>query len=255
MGSGADEKGLMEEKEGSESDGLAKKRNRERKELQLSVDEQKGVTDDDQKTMDITKSIDLDGYFEDDATMDALVLRYEPPDDKNRWENPLYKVDVTKVLPWGKDGTLEKSSNAVTALDSSSTAVEGLANDMKAIEIKNEPVKIEPSKPAKKSASGFKRSKKSIQQRSAPKSQPKQSNDSESANVLSGMSIQAAPNVAISNDQNANSSPAKMEDVIDNILNSFLMNVKPLKEGQSTFTHVSAESNVSNFIWDCSFTP
>jgi protein KTI12 len=33
------------------------------------------------------------GYYSDDI-LDALILRYEPPDDRNRWDQPLYRIDL-----------------------------------------------------------------------------------------------------------------------------------------------------------------
>ncbi|CAB9523221.1 Protein KTI12 [Seminavis robusta] len=33
-------------------------------------------------------------YYYSDATIDELILRYEPPDERNRWDKPLYKVDM-----------------------------------------------------------------------------------------------------------------------------------------------------------------
>eukprot|EP00804_Cyclotella_cryptica_P029349 CCRYP_017751-RA/>CCRYP_017751-RA protein AED:0.36 eAED:0.36 QI:0/-1/0/1/-1/1/1/0/102 len=39
-----------------------------------------------------------------------------------------------------------------------------------------------------------------------------------------------------------------IEQVIDDILNSFFIDIQPLKEGLSTLTHSSAESNVLNLV-------
>lgn len=244
MGSDEDERGLMEEKEISESDALAKKRNLERKERVLASKQQQKQTQDcegtgeAQNSSGCDESIELDGYFEDDETIDALILRYEPPDDKNRWENPLYKVNLTKVHPWGKDGTLEPASNSTTEdeLVSTMKSINVESNSVEAPEIM-EPVKVAP----KKSASGFKRSKKSLQQRSANPTQSVQSTftgESSAIDIANGASATAKP-------EGRKDEKRKMEDVINDILNSFLMDIKPLKEGLSTQSMVSAESNVS----------
>jgi len=244
MGSGEDERGLMEEKEISESDALAKKRNLERKEKVLALKQQQQTQDcvgtgDERNSSGYDDSIELDGYFENDETIDALILRYEPPDEKNRWENPLYKVNLTKVHPWGRDGTLESASKSPTE--------DKLASKMKSVKVDSdsaeEPETMEPVKVApKKSASGFKRSKKSLQQRSARQTQSMQftSTGELSANdIANGASATAKP--AGEKDEKQ-----KMEDVINKILNSFLLDIKPLKEGLSTQSMVSAESNVLN---------
>jgi hypothetical protein len=50
-------------------------------------------------------------------------------------------------------------------------------------------------------------------------------------------------------DQSSNGSkPRRIEDVIDSILDSFLLNVAPLQEGVSTQKHISAESNMLNEV-------
>lgn len=38
------------------------------------------------------------GYFYTEEMMDELMQRYEPPDQRNRWDRPLYRVDVHSTL-------------------------------------------------------------------------------------------------------------------------------------------------------------
>jgi tRNA uridine 5-carbamoylmethylation protein Kti12 len=45
------------------------------------------TTTEDQNSLD-------DSYYYSDKTMDELMLRYEPPDERNRWDQPLYKIDM-----------------------------------------------------------------------------------------------------------------------------------------------------------------
>lgn len=228
------------------SDELAKKRNRLRKEKQLHSKER--ASDDAQNS-----GIDIvDGHYEDDAAMDALILRYEPPDEKNRWENPLYKVDVSATLPWGKDGTLEQEASELT-------------DQMKGMEVKDatsqQGQSSEVTKPVKKSSSGFKRRVKksaSAQQQQAPMQQPQTSMSTiipnttpSSMNIPSSMASRNLQQSA--NETNGSESQGRdgnekrrMESVIDDILNSFLTNTAPLQEGMSTLKQVSAESNVLN---------
>ena len=153
------------------------------------------------------KPIELDGYFENDDTMDALACRYEPPDDKWWWENPLYKVKMTKVLPWSKDGTLKlpTESNVNAKVENTQSdifeemsseeakLVDGkLTNQMKAVLIEGSlspcsqsgPVNPVSLKPVRKSASGFKQNKKSTQQRPTPQSQPILSNGKPNPKII-----------------------------------------------------------------------
>jgi len=238
----------------SPSDELAKKRNQERKELQMKHEDEP-----------LEKTIDLDGYFENDESMDALVLRFEPPDEKNRWENPLYKVDVTGVLPWGKDGTLEVSSaesDSFSKLKKDSDGIIGaLSSQMKAVQAKDPSPgdsNIPSAKSSKKSASGFKRrAKKSTQPKASAAMQKPQAAPSADG-IASTTAINAPSSMASRNLNSAadsgnslkqdGGSKRKMEDVIDSILDSFLLNIAPLQEGLSTLKQVSAESNVLNQV-------
>jgi protein KTI12 len=191
---------------------------------------------------------DRDGWYQDDATIDALVLRYEPPDDKNRWENPLYTVDVTSVLPWGKEGTLEVTTNNVI-----DETVKLLTSEMNVMSMKENARSsaVAESKPVMKSASGFKRrGNKSIEKQQLPMNQSQ----------LSAVTTPVPISMASRNlkhdidDHNTpdqftkDSKPRRIEDVIDSILDSFLLNVAPLQEGISTQKHISAESNMLNEV-------
>jgi protein KTI12 len=190
---------------------------------------------------------DRDGWYQDDATIDALVLRYEPPDDKNRWENPLYTVDVTGVQPWGKEGTLEVTPDVI---DENAKLLTGEMNVMSMKE--NAPSSaVAESKPIITSASGFKRrGNKSIQQ------QQKSMNQSQLSAVTTPVPISmASRNLKLDMDDHNipdqfsnGSKPIRIEDVIDSILDSFLLNVAPLQEGVSTQKHISAESNMLNEV-------
>ena len=228
------------------NDGLAKKRNGERKEMFL-----KGKADIDGQSEQINHS---DGYYEDDEMMDALVLRYEPPDGKNRWENPLYKVDVTSILPWDKNGTLE---NAKVESD--------LTNQMKNVEVKDneqgatatQSTEISTKPVKKKSASGFKRrAKKSTTttQQTAPAPTPATTQQVPPTTATPKAPISMASRNLNTNpdttqpQSNTNGNTQTIEQVIDSILESFLTNTAPLKEGMSTAAHHSSDSNVLNQV-------
>ena len=190
---------------------------------------------------------DRDGWYQDDATIDALVLRYEPPDDKNRWENPLYTVDVTGVLPWGKEGTLEVTPDVI---HENAKLLTGEMNVM-SMKVNAPSGAVAESKPVITSASGFKRrGNKSIQQQQISMNQSQLSAvttpvpiSMASRNLKHDMDDHNIP------DQFSNGSkPRRIEDVIDSILDSFLLNVAPLQEGVSTQKHISAESNMLNEV-------
>jgi protein KTI12 len=86
------------------------------------------------------------GDYYQEQIMDELVARYEPPDERNRWENPLYKVDVSALVPWNINGTLNQIN-----LDTSSEVT---------LQMQEVKLDIAPTKVVTKSASGFKRNKK-----------------------------------------------------------------------------------------------
>jgi len=235
----------------STSDTLAKKWNSHRKEVQLKKESGEDHTA--QILEGMSGDIELDGYYNDDTMMDELVLRFEPPDEKNRWENPLYKVDVSSVLPWGKEGTL---AHAIEGQDESKAGKEEneggtdtvITNQMKDLEVKNTAAPTPPAAVKKKSASGFKRrTRKSAQQKlctteiAAPVVPANVPSSMASRNLKSDT---AADNSGDTTEQ----TKQKMEDVIDSILNSFLTNTARLQEGLSTISQVSADSNALNLI-------
>lgn len=241
MGSNSDEQ-FISSSVASKSDALAKKRNQERKDKIQS-----GQNND---------SIDLDGYYEDDDTMDQLVRRFEPPDAKNRWENPLFKVDVTSVSPWGRDGTLGASVTEITD-DMSTTTI-------KAVDTNNEDGTTEPDncsaakvsvpQPSKKKmGAGFKRNKKSTAAKKMPTAEPQSLSVAEQS-VPSSI---AKRNLAAASSQSDNAiditptadtkADQTMEALIDRILDTFLSS-RALTEGLSTLNQFSAESNVLNQV-------
>jgi protein KTI12 len=95
--------------DGNDASSLAKERNRRRRQRWEETANAAAASGENGR---IDHDDDDDGYYQDDATMDELVLRLEPPDERNRWENPLYKVDMSRVLPWGKNGTLKPTDAA-----------------------------------------------------------------------------------------------------------------------------------------------
>jgi tRNA uridine 5-carbamoylmethylation protein Kti12 len=220
---------------------MAKARNRRRRDLSAEQGNQVSSAKKNDVNLD-----DRDGHYQDDATLDALVLRYEPPDEKNRWENPLYTVDVTGILPWGKDGTLEEHADMSKVSDEKAESSVGEMSGMSVVDTPSQ--SSDASNLVVKSAAGFKRrgnSKLAQQQQSVHHTQ---------SAVLTHLPISMASrnlkldvSGTVSGESNKGSKP-KVEDVIDGILDSFLLNVAPLQEGMSTLKHVSTESNVLNLV-------
>jgi tRNA uridine 5-carbamoylmethylation protein Kti12 len=254
MGSSSDEQ-FNSASAVSQSDALAKKRNQERKEMQKQL----GQQDDDEKKR--KSNNDLDGYYEDDETMNQLVLRFEPPSEKNRWENPLFKVDVTSVSPWNRNGTLDAS-----------VCCDQTTMTMKALDINDKPesnsssVVAEATVPQpvkKKVGSSFKRNKKlsTAGNKTASVAGTAPLDDKVKLSSVEPVAQQSVPssiakrNLAIASAQDDNAagtSGAKqvnqtMEEVIDGILDSFFSQ-RALTEGMSTLHQFSAESNALNQV-------
>lgn len=205
----------------SDSDLLAKQRNQERAELNNN-----------------TRQAETDDYFEE-HTMDELVARFEPPDDRNRWENPLYKVDVSSLQAWDVNGTIETGMELIN---------EDVSQQMKEVQT------IDGDKPKKptKSASGFKRNKKAKQRTahtSGPITSSSQSFISSASTQIPGPMSMAARRLpsTVKNDTINTTDYATIEETIVSILSSFL-STQPLKEGMSTANNASAESDVLNAV-------
>lgn len=249
----------------STSDELSKKRNANRKEVQQKKQQ---IVDHATRVLEEISNIENDGYYDNDKMMNELVLRYEPPDMKNRWENPLYKVNVGSVLPWGKDGTVQSNNKddemTNKKVDESSDDLL-VTIQMKDMNVKDETSQSSsdttPSKPTeKKSASGFKRrTKKSSammqQQTTSSKSELKVTRQFEAPAAPSSIpSSMASRNLKPDASEQSNGDGVvdkekkKIEDVIDTILDSFLTDTAPLQEGMSTLNQISAESNVLNQV-------
>ena len=245
MGSSSDEQ-FNTANTHSVSDSLAKKRNQQRKEMRLA-DQKDGEVDEKRSKREDA----LDGYYEDDETMNQLVLRFEPPDEKNRWENPLFKVDVSSVSPWDLNGTLDYIS---------SPCCDQTAATMKTLDIGDNweanGSKVEAKAVKKKMGSGFKRNKrKSSTSKTPTKDKIEQPLPSEPNVRQSVPCSMAKRNLAVSadNDSIANATSAAIkgnqtiEGVIDGILDA-IFSQRALTEGMSTLHQFSAESNALNQV-------
>ena len=225
---------------GDGGEDRAKRRNRERKESQTqrrSGDRAAGQGN----------GSDAEGYYEDDETMDGLVLRFEPPDDKNRWENPLYKVDLSSCLPWTKDGTIGAASsdsplpgtapNQKESADPSPSREEERSESAASLTRANHPPR-EPAQSTKKSGAGFKRRSKKPAQRGSTARRPEIATATLAAAPTNAPSSIAsrnlAPGAGAPTTDRGDGGPSRLEDVVDDLLDSFFTRVAPLREGMST---------------------
>lgn len=200
------------------------------------------------------RSKSKENYYYTQEMMDELIARYEAPDQRNRWDRPLWRVDVhstledemlTKMglLPSGEDGGDgdETGHAAEQALNRSVYNMHSLSD---AIRDSSQSKVITNSMGTK---SGFKRKVGSGFKRAAKK------NDEEAEDLSKQKKItidQVKEDGGIK-DTNATTVPTttkrqvkRMDDLVDDILDSFLLDVEPLKAGLSTTIQRSAESNV-----------
>ena len=123
-----------------------------------------------------------------------------------------------------------------------------IANQMKDLEVKGT---VETTQPAakKKSASGFKRrTRKSAQQKLCTTEIAAPVAPTNVPSSMASRNLKSDNTAADNSDAIDQTTKQKMEDVIDNILNSFLTNTARLQEGLSTISQVSADSNALNLI-------
>eukprot|EP00977_Amphora_coffeiformis_P013975 scaffold3821_cov173-Amphora_coffeaeformis.AAC.14 len=162
-----------------------------------------------------------DSFYYSDALMDELILRFEPPDARNRWDNPLYPIDVRPP------GVKQQSGLANDALEQSVYNMHKLSD---AIE-ENATAAI------KKTSTTFKRA-------GFKKKPVRPTRDAESAEVGAAKETAAAEAPKEDTALETETKEQTVEEQVDQMLNSFLLDVQPLKQGMSTQQHVSSDANV-----------
>ena len=159
-----------------------------------------------------------DYYYTNDQ-IQALIQRYEPPDARNRWDKPLYRIDLT---PSTTDTT---NQSAEEALNQSVYNMHDLSK------VITTDAAIAPHKQGV------------IQKKSSTFRRKTKVNEGESTNVND--SETANPDVIIGDEPVQNDAVKTLEERLDDILDSFLStDVAPLKEGISTRLNLNAEANV-----------
>ena len=204
-------------------------------------------------------------YFYSDEQMQELIQRYEPPDQRNRWDRPLYRVNVVSTL---KEDTLRElgvelvslnedvqdngddSHSGKTAEDILKRSVYNMHSLSEVISDTTQSKVVTSNLMAGKSfrrvggGKGFQRAVKKEDDNDTQHSSSKISDGGVSRNdpneEKQGPSI-----MEVTYDPKA--IPRKVKDMnalIDEILDSFLLDVEALKEGMSTKLQPSASSNV-----------
>jgi protein KTI12 len=153
--------------------------------------------------------------------LDELIQRFEPPDARNRWDQPLYRVDLTP------SGISSPNRAAQDALQRSVYNMHSLSDAI------TDSAAALPAKPrAKSAASSF---------RKRPSSQAPAANDSSDRQETKPPETKPPEKIEPVEPTN---DVRPLEERIDEILDSFLLNVKPLKEGTSTAHHISGDANI-----------
>ena len=213
-----------------------------------------------------SKSSSKENYFYTQDMMDELMKRYEPPDQRNRWDRPLYRVDVHSTL---EDGAFERLGLS-SVISGNQGSADGDETGMAAEQALNRSVynmhslsdAIRGSSQSKVITSsmgtnaGFKRRvgsgfKRAVKKEDGDEVQVEpESNDQAVEQASENSSVEKTEISPMPDNEILETSklpPAKvkkMEDLIDTILDSFLLDVEPLKAGLSTTIQRSAESNV-----------
>jgi len=225
---------------------------------------------------------DVNYYYTEDQ-MKELTCRYEPPDQRNRWDRPLYRVDVTSTLDAKSLGDYCVTKTDDDGDDTGKAAEEVLHNSVYNFHSLSDAIRDESqSKVATSSnysklqrqrnktasvSSSFQR--RAVGGRSTGRAggarggfqrhiplattttDGKQHDDAGiPRSVSSNEEINANGNINVKDESTnitgvkGNAVKKNIEDLIDAILDSFLLDVQPLKQGMSTKSHTSASSNV-----------
>ena len=169
------------------------------------------------------------------ALLQELIQRYEPPDERNRWDKPLFTVDVTPAASDGssKSEVLHKSVYNMHALS------ETLGRRKETV-----PVESVQRKPIK---SAFSRAKPAMPVSSNDVTddnlQPKSDLMEDGKLLAAGESKGTSPSLT-SNSSEDPKHAKTLEQQLDEILDTFLLKVQPLKEGISTQQHIAGDANV-----------
>ena len=191
-----------------------------------------------------------------------LVMRYEPPDQRNRWDKPLWRIDVASTLDpaiW-KSSMGNKTNSNEGEKSSAEHILEQSVYNMHSLRdaITDESQSTAATSKTKKKSS-FKRAgggasarfrrpqqcqsdqggsttEKEEQEELKPPAQDQQTTTSSTSTHATTTKTPQSPK------------PQSMNELIDSLLDAFLLDVQPLQEGYSTKLQSSAPPNVLHDI-------
>lgn len=197
----------------------------------------------------------VQGRYSDELYME-LKRRFEPPDERNRWDRPLYRVERTHVAAKILDQSVYNMHNLAETIGALPTESSADTTFMPPTGV---------SQTQRKSA--FKRSSKTKRKPSSTDSEPKieqkltaavlsKHEQVSSATILVGdskgtkLATNERQDEKLSGDNSfvTQMSTSSIDDQIDAFLGDFLGRVQKLKEGSSTRQHVRTDANLMNRI-------
>lgn len=220
----------------------------------------KNATD---RIKELNNSKPVESHKFTDDMIEQLMLRYETPDERNRWDKPLYRVDTIncKLIDKATQNVLDNSLYNMHDLrsDLASDSLTSEPSNVGTVDLNNKngnsdntSTKINNKKPTKSnfkraggSSSGFKRAIK-------PKDKTAiqlQLSQKQTLAVHKGPQNNEVPKKQEKEmEENGTTEKTSMTQVVDSILDSFLCNIQPLKEGFSTRSCSSANANMLHQI-------
>ena len=182
-------------------------------------------------------------FFTDDQ-MHELIQRYEPPDSRNRWDKPLWRVDLSKQnssslhsVNQAAQEALKQSVYNMHELGQAMNILPDSDSSNDQIEVSN--AEEPPAKP--KTLTSFKRIRRNdlaLQQARADVL------EMTPTKVMPSQTDKLESNPGSTSENTSCQKDSPLDQQIDSILDEFLLHVAPLKEGFSTRQHVNAQSNV-----------
>ena len=181
-------------------------------------------------SIDVVKQWNHETY--PDELLEELIQRYEPPDSRNRWDKPLYRVDLTP----SSDTSSSTNQAAQDALQRSVYNMYSLSDAI------TDSAAAEPAKAkAKSAASSFKKrpSNRSKANATVVESQEETTTETNASDRAPSETSKQSEEIKTN---------LSLEERIDEILDSFFQDVQPLKEGTSTHQIMLGDADVLNKV-------
>ena len=171
-----------------------------------------------------------------DQLMDELIQRFEPPDQRNRWDQPLYRVEVDAILS-GNNQDTDHVLNGDMKKNTGDIAEDILNRSVYNMHSLRDSISDESQTSVRISKANFRRV-------------GQLNNSTYPSTVLKDTTPMDHLSTASSHIHDTNlSQPVRtMEEIIDDILDSFISDVQHLKQGLSTKADVAANVNVLNNV-------